>query len=564
MFEHGTSRVAVVGAVAAAVSCLLLASAGAAAASAPAATFAVGGGRLLQEQRRHGHTLRAAAGSFPDYLDPQLSYTLDGWTAMYDTYVPLLTYRHANGKAGSEVIPGLARTLPEITDGGRTYTLYLRRGLRYSSGQTVRASDFKFAVERMFRLNSGGYPFYTDIVGAKRFQKTKRGGVGGIVTDDRTSKIVIHLVKPRGTFSNELALMFVVPLPPGTPNRDMSADPAPGTGPYAIARSQPGRGWEYERNPYWLRNNAKLMPDIPGGHVGRIEVTVIRNGATQVRGVERGRFDWIFSRPLIDPFAELKNKDAGTQFRVEPMLNTYYFWMNTSKPPFDDLEVRQAVNYAVDSSVLRKIYAEQLAPSQQILPAGMPGYEKFELYPHDMAKAKRMIAEANPSDRNITVWAAGEAPNYEASVYYRKLLQRLGFKAELKTLGIYGYFTVIGSASTPDLDTGWGNWFEDYPHPNDFFQPLLAAESILPTNNTNWSRIADPVLSGKIRRLGAEPLGLEQEAGYATLDREYMEQAPWAPYGTLTAPIFVSDAIDLDKVIFNPTFGQDLTSFRFK
>lgn len=43
-----------------------------------------------------------------------------------------------------------------------------------------------------------------------------------------------------------------------------------------------------------------------------------------------------------------------------------------------------------------------------------------------------------------------------------------------------------------------------------------------------------------------------------------MEQAPWAPYGTLTVPSFVSSAIDLEKVIFNPTFGQDLTSFQFR
>ena len=72
--------------------------------------------------------------------------------------------------------------------------------------------------------------------------------------------------------------------------------------------------------------------------------------------------------------------------------------------------MRQAVNYAVDPEALERIYAGQLTGTQQILPPGMPGYKKFELYPHDMAKAKALIKEANPSDRNITVWTDNESP----------------------------------------------------------------------------------------------------------------------------------------------------------
>jgi len=115
-----------------------------------------------------------------------------------------------------------------------------------------------------------------------------------------------------------------------------------------------------------------------------------------------------------------------------------------------------------------------------------------------------------------------------------------------------------------NLDTGWVDWYQDYPHPNDFFQPLLAGESILPTNNNNFAYINDPKLNAKIARLRTEQLGPKQEAEYAELDKEYMEQAPWAPYGQRTLTTFVSSEIDLDKIIFNPTFGQDLTSFQFK
>ncbi len=545
MRKHGIG-VAVVGLAAVAV--LGLASCG-------------GGG---ESTGKEGGTLNATYASFPDYLDPALSYTAEGWTAMYDTYIPLLTYRHASGAAGSEVIPGLAKALPKITNGGRTYTLFLRKGLKYSNGQPVKASDFPFSVERMFKLNSPGSPFYTDIVGAEKFAETKQGGISGIRANDETGEIVIDLNQPRGTFNNELGLLFVAPLPKGTPARNLTLTPPPATGPYEIVKSEQGRGWSYQRNPAWTKTNAALMPEIPSGHVDKIDVTVVRNDSTQVNEIERGKSDWMQNPPPPDLYSKVKEKYEGTQLRVEPTVSTYYFWMNMKKPPFNDLKVRQAVNYALNREAFERIYSGQLKASHQILPPGMPGHEAFDLYPYNMAKAKQLIKEANPSDRNITVWADSEPENSEATAYYQNVLTKLGFNAKLKEINADTYTQIIGNQSTPDLDTGWYDWFEDYPHPNDYFQPLLAGESILPTSNTNFSLTDVPALNAKISSLGEAPLGPEQEAEYAELDKEYMEQAPWAPYGTRTITTFVSSAIDLDKVIYNPTFADDLTSFQFK
>jgi peptide/nickel transport system substrate-binding protein len=513
---------------------------------------------------REGGVLRATFGSFPDYLDPALSHSEEGWTAIYNTYVPLLTYNHADGKAGSEVIPGLARELPAISPDEKTYSFQLRDGLKYSDGTPVRASDFKHAVERVFLLNSSGSPFYTDIVGAEEFAKSRKGGISGIVTDDKSGEITIHLVRPRGTFRQELALPFTAPLPAGTPDEDLSADPPPATGPYAIVSSNPGKGWSYARNPYWAKANGRAMPDLPGGHVDKIEVTVSRNAATQVADVEAGRFEWMENTPPPDLYAQVKEEFEGTQFREEPTESTYFFWMNTTEAPFDDVRVRQAVNHAVNPEALERIYAGTLVGTQQILPPGMPGYAKYELYPYDVQKAKEMIVAAGPADREVTVWTDDEPTQEEAGAYYAEVLKEIGFDAKLQVLNADNYFSVIGNAATKDLDTGWASWFQDYPHPNDFFQPMLSEESIFPTNTSNLARIAVPRLSEKIDQLAEEPLDAQVEGEYAELDREFMELAPWAPYGTSTYPTFVSSAIDLDKVIYNPTFNQDLTSFQFK
>lgn len=509
-------------------------------------------------------TLHVAAYGIPDALDPQLSYTTEGWSAMYDTYIPLLTYRHASGRDGSEIVPGLARSMPKVTNGGMTYTLFLRPGLRYSNGAPVRASDFRFAVERLFELNSGGSPFYAVIAGAERFRRTGKGVIGGIATNDRSGKIVIHLIRPQSTFLDLLAVPFAAPVPADTPALSQTQSPPPATGPYAIADVEPGVGWSYERNPEWEAHNGPSMPQLPGGHVDRIDIQVIGSGRDQVKQVEQGNQDLLLGQPPAAQLRGLRRRYGGTQFRAQTTLSTYYFWMNTAKPPFDDLRVRRAVNLAVDRNALSGIYGGGIAPTQQILPPDMPGYRRFALYPHNMAKARRLIAAADPADRDITVWTDTEPGDRDASAYYRRQLQRLGFHAHLKTLGAIAYFTAIGSARTPDLDTGWGNWFADYAHPDDFFDPLLSGSSILRFNNGNFARADVPALSAKIAALARARMGATQEREYAALDRSYMKLAPWVPYGTGTWSTLVSSRVDLDKLVWNPLLGTDLASVEFR
>lgn len=513
---------------------------------------------------KEGGTLTGSYAAFPDYLDPQLSYTQEGWTAMYDTYLPLLTYKRTNGEEGSKVVPGLAEDMPKISADGKAYELTLRKGLKYSDGTPVKASDFASTMERLFKINSPGSFYYEGIVGAEEFAKTKKGGISGIKTDDESGKIEIELTAPRGSFTNELAMLFVALLPADTPAKNLTADPPPATGPYMISKVEQGRAWSYERNPFWAKDNGPEVSEVPAGSFNKIELRVVRNDATQVNEIERNKTMWMQTLVPSDQREAIVNKYEGTQFRVEHPLNVYMFWMNTEQAPFDDPKVRQAVNYAVDTDALERIYAGSMAATHQILPQGMPGYEALDLYPHDMAKAKELLAEANPSDRDVTVWANNENPNDEASVYYQDALNKLGLNAKLKTINADNYYTIIGNGATPDLDTGWLAYFADYPNPNAFFQPLLSGESIAPTGNTNFPRIDVPELNEKIAKLSEEPLGSEQESEYAELDRSYMELAPMVPYGTNTTSTFVDDQINLDSVVYNPAYGHSLATFELK
>ena len=256
----------------------------------------------------------------------------------------------------------------------------------------------------------------------------------------------------------------------------------------------------------------------------------------------------------------------GDRFRLEDSINTYYFFMNTQKPPFNDVRVRQAINYAIDPDALNRIFGGRLHPTQQILPPGMPGYQEYELYPGpDLNKAKQLVAEANPADRDITVWTDDEPDRKRIGEYYHDLLTQLGFNATLKVIAGDVYWTTIGNESTPDVDTGFANWFQDFPHPDDFFRPLLHGESNLPTNSNNFSRVDIAANNAELDELLQKQLGDGGVADqYAALDRAYMEQAVWAPYGNEQFSTFTSERLDFEKAYHHLLFAQDFSAFVLK
>ena len=164
--------------------------------------------------------LRLVTDSGLDYLDPGLSYTPEGSSVLWNVYLPLLGYRHVSGPGGATIVPYLARELPSISPDGKTYTLVLRRGLKYSDGTRVRARDFKATIERDFRLDSPGVAFFANIVGAVDYGRTKKGQISGITTDNATGRITIQLIAAQADFENVLASEFAALVPARAPASD--------------------------------------------------------------------------------------------------------------------------------------------------------------------------------------------------------------------------------------------------------------------------------------------------------------------------------------------------------
>jgi peptide/nickel transport system substrate-binding protein len=535
-------------------------------ATAVAATVLVAcGGGSSSSSGKEGGELNGTLTSFPDYLDPQLSYTLEGWEGISHVYIPLLTYQSGNGQESTKVVPGLAQSMPDISQDGKTYTFTLRKGMKYSDGTPIKASDFPYAIQRLFKLDSGGAPFFENIVGAEDYANGKADSISGIKADDATGKITVQLNDPSGTFLNEVALMFAAPVPQSTPlDKDTTSTPPPASGPFMITNSDPPNSYTLEKNPQFKTVQA-AGANLEDAHADKITITQNKNQSAQAQAVQNNQSDFMVDPPPADLLPQIESQNSD-RFRFQDSINTYYFWMNTQKPPFDNLQVRQAVNYAIDPAALTRIFGGRLHATQQILPPGMPGYQEYKLYPGpDLNKAKALIAQAHPSDMDITVWTDDEPDRKRIGAYYQDVLNSLGFHTTLKIIGGDVYFTTIGNLKTPDLDTGFGDWFQDYPHPNDFFEPLLSGDSIHPTNNNNYSQVNIPELTNKINELDTKQLsdpGVEDQ--YAALDKSFMEQAVWAPYGNEKFTTFTSDRINFDNVNFSLVFNLDYASLQLK
>jgi peptide/nickel transport system substrate-binding protein len=510
--------------------------------------------------------------SQPDYLDPALTYTVNGIEPLWLVYTPLLTYPHEEGLAGAELIPGLAEDLPEISPDGRTYTLTLRDGLRYSDGTAAKASDFEHTIKRVLNLESGGAPFFERIVGAEEYETAgdPEADISGIETNDQTGEITIRLDEPYAAFSNVLAMWFAGLVPSDTPFRNLTEDPPPGIGPYMITESVPNRQFVLEKNPEFETLD---IPDIPTGNIDTITTQIIKDANKQAQDVLDGELDYMQDPPPAD-LKPTVLEQADDRYEEFTTSSTYYFFMNVREAPFDDPKVREAVNYGIDKPALARLFGGELAPGCSFLPPGTPGYdEAFDIsecpygdptQPPDLDRARQLIQEAGVEGEQVTVWGNNDDPTDKVTEAYADMLNDIGLDAEPEIIDGGVYFQTIGNEKTAP-QTGFANWFLDFPHPlNMYF--LVDPDTIQPTNNQNFGNVDDPKIKREIDRLSLETDTEAAAEDWAALD-EYLISPPQsyiAPYGHRKLSTFLSERMDFDSAEFHPVYFNDYSSWALK
>ena len=312
----------------------------------------------------------------------------------------LVGFKRVGGLDGDTLVPDLATSLPLPSNDDRTYTFQLQRGIRYSNGDPVRASDFRRALERAFRIDSPRPDYYVGLVGADACWKSDprlprenqpplavRGHTPpcdlsrGVIADDDTGTVTMNLRQPDPEFLDKLALPFAYPVPAGVSLTKAARLGVPGTGPYMIRSYKQSRLHKTSlvvlvRNPHFREWSAAAQPD---GYPDRIELTSTEKLGKQLTAVEQGKAD-----VMQAPFPASRLNEIATRYaaRVHVFQASATYGRSSSTrqlPPFDKLAARQAFNYAIDRGKAVASFGgiDEAAATCQIIPAGMTGYRRY-------------------------------------------------------------------------------------------------------------------------------------------------------------------------------------------
>jgi peptide/nickel transport system substrate-binding protein len=365
----------------------------------------------------------------------------------------LVGFRRAAGADNLDPVPNLAETLPEPTEGGRTYTFTLRPGIRYSTGRLVAPEDFRRGLERMFAVSAaaveanrpatGDPSHFEKIIGAAACLRTATACdlSEGITIGADT--VTFRLVEPDPDFLYKLALPFASPVPPGTDASSPVGDPVVGTGPYLVAAFTPDKALRLERNPHFRSWSAAARPPAYPDVLRWRRVP----DARLVDEVIRGRADVAEADP-----AQVRANEAAAlrhpqQLHQDRQAFTQWLVMDTSRPPFDQVAARRAVALALDRGRLSEAlgYGREQAACG-LLPPGFVGYEPYcrltanpdssgTWHGPDLPRAKRLVDRSDTQGERVDVyWSTGNRAYASVARSVTQTLRRLGYDARLRSL----------------------------------------------------------------------------------------------------------------------------------
>lgn len=492
--------------------------------------------RGAETAHRGGILTVRAPDAFLDSLDPAVAYTALTWSILSLTNDGLVGYQRAGGLEGNTLVPNLARSIPEPTDGGRTYTFQLREGATYSSGEPVRPEDFRRALERVFANASDGAFYFSSIVGARACERSLGQPCdlsSGIDADDDAGTLTIHLRAPDPDFLYALTMPFASAVPPDSRDVLAEGEILPATGPYMIGSYEPGRSVVLDRNPTFESWSETARPD------GFPDQIVWRLGSNQDRMVAdtlEGAADLVFQLPP-GAIAELASAHAG-QLHLSPRANTFFMTLNTRTPPFDDPNVRRALNFAVDRAEVESLSGGFFRATCQILPPSLPGYVSYCPYTRrpsgtwtapDLARARALVDQSGTSGAELVVWASRGAFPVSVPIgrYFRDLLEELGYRARLDVVKPNEYFqAVFGRPQTAQI--AFSGWTSDYAAASGFIVPLFSCRG-----TSNNSGLCDPDIDRRIEDAGllqtSDPAGARDV--WSEVEHALVDQAPWVPLG---------------------------------
>jgi len=528
------------------------------------AVAALGASAATAAHRQAGGTITVLSAGDVDHIDPGQAYYSFTYEISYATQRPLLSYRPNSINA----IPDLAAAMPRFSNGGKTVTVHLRRGVRFSPpvNREVTSADVKYAIERGFASSvANGYAgaYFGDVVGAPAKATKGVPNIKGIQTPNK-STIVFRLKRPDGVFTGSLGLLMTAPVPREYAKQfDDQTTSTYGmhqvaTGPYMIKNDssgningvgyKPGQLIDLVRNPNWSAKtswrpaHASEVLFKEGYQDPTVMTRTILSGSADVNGD---------SPP---PPAELKSILASSsergQLHFTPAGGSRYVALNTSKPPFDNLYVRQAVASVLDRNAMRltrggaidgRIATHFLDPSfkdQGFAQAGGLGFDPFASpgFRGSVPKAKALMRRAGYASGmfkgpQVTMVADNSPPGSNTAQVVAAGLAKIGFRVKTISVTHSTMYTKYCNVpkNEPNICPNVG-WLPDFHEPQTVLDVTFAGNRITPVNNSNWPLLNDPKINAAIAHAKSILAPSARWAAWGRIDRMVTQTAGAVPW----------------------------------
>jgi peptide/nickel transport system substrate-binding protein len=531
----------------------------------------VAGGGKPDEGKQGGDVVFLAAADV-DYLDPGQTYYTFGFMVNYAVNRALYTFQPGDTE---KAVADIADGDPQIADDNMSVTVKIKKGIKYAPpvNREVTTKDIKYAIERAFTSNvPSGYAssYFSEIEGAPsapvKYAKLKP--FSGLTTpDDQT--LVIKLTKavaPRVVAA--LVMPITMPVPEEYAKKYDAKSPSTYdqyvafTGPYMVKNDssgkvvgrQPGKKIELVRNPNWDK-----ATDFRPAFLDSITVEEGNDDLTVAARRTLAGQKLICCDAGQPPIAILRralqrNKD---QLGRVSGGGTRWIAMNTTKKPFDNLNVRKAVLASFDRNALRLTRGgEEIGPiAQGFIPPGIPGHEEsggIKGFPDfdymqkpegDPEVAKKYMLEAKKEGvpvtadgkydgkESILTIATNADPGLQTAQVAQSEFQKLGFKLNFRKVPqdtLYTKFCGVPKADVvicPNV-----GWFKDFQDPESMLQPTFSGDAIKPAGNVNWSQLKVPEIDAAMKKAALIPTGAERNKAWAEINKMIVGQAPGVPY----------------------------------
>ena len=503
---------------------------------------------------REGGILRVNVSASISSLDPAIDYTTSGYSILSATCAKLVTFPDTSGSA-SALAPEVAARLPQVSNGGRTYTFSIRPGFEFETGEAVTAQDFAWALNRDLApaMHSPAAGFIGDVVGAAAVLRGSATSASGIAASGDTLRVT--LVRPAPDFPARMAMSFFCAIPLATPARPQGYKPIPMAGPYYIASATGPLGGT---GTVVLKQN----PDYGGSrphHLSEIDFTLGTDATTSILQIAGGGAD--YDAGNLDPgllrSLAARHRLGTAQLSVHPDLELLFLALNTRRPLFQNARLRKAVNLAVDRADILSRTGLYGKATDQILPAAMPGYRNVKIYPlarPDLRSARRL---AGPRTRHALFYFGGSL-QFTIAELVASQLAKIGIQVDVEP---YPSGIRSNAAATHRADITIVDWTADYVDPYDFINLLLYGKTANAPGSENRGGFDNPLYDTRMTQAAALG-GRARLTAYGRLDADLMRNAaPIVPLADVYLPALTSGRVRPDCSVFPPQgAGLDLAA----